>query len=194
MRRGSWCNISIPQTYEEASKLFAAILLGIIYHYTPLRGWTNQSFFDQVNKRISTRLTAPYSESVPNALQLDWSKVRLIHYHFIDNEASLKVKSQIIRWNGLYWTSAADLRAICVIAFFLFSIVLVCDYKNLYKEFDAERAGVPLLAITLLFLASFFASKSLTRRHMELCDEQCDYILLHKGPELKELLKKTVSQ
>lgn len=184
--------MSIPKSLEEASKLLASVLLGVLYHYTPFRGYANQGFFDQVNRRISTKLTAPFSESLPKALNLEWQKVRLIHYHFIDNEESLKVKSQIIRWNGLLWTSAADLRAVCVMGFVFFSAVLVCDYEDIFQEFHAERAGYPLSIITILFILSFFASRSLTRRHMALCDEQCDYIILHKKQELKELLRNAV--
>lgn len=188
-----WCSFTIPQSWEEVSKLLVAMILGVLYNYTPARKIANKSFFDQINKQICTKLTSPFAETLPSALTLPWSKIRLIYYHFIDKDESLRVKSEIIRWNGLFWTSAADLRAVGVIALLLFSAALVCDFHNIHTDFESDRAGYPLLGITVLMLSSVFASKALTKRHLDLCDEQCDYILLHSREELKDLLQKSVA-
>ena len=101
-----WCELAIPNSWEELSKLLAAIVLGAVYSMTPLRELSNGFYFLDVNQNITARLTSPFKEEIPSVDKIGWAEIRHIFYHFVDIDETLKVKSSIIRFNGLLWTSS----------------------------------------------------------------------------------------
>jgi hypothetical protein len=179
---------------EEATKLVAALVLGAIYSLTPLRELSNGIYHLDVNENISRRLTKPFEDLNPQFKALGWSKIRHIFYHFVDKDETLKVKSQIVRFNGLMWTSLADLRVVSVIGVLAFSASTVCShYVGLASgvtalTYDEYRAGIPIFLLTVLFLLTFYFSRRVTNRHKALGDEQCEYILTQYKSELRAKL------
>lgn len=188
-----WCELAIPKTYEEISKLLAAILLGFIYAMSGLREISNGYYYKRVNINVKRTLIAPFIDQHPDLGRLTWANVRPIFYGFVDNDKSLEKQSEIIRWNGLLWTSVADLRACCIAGALLFSISIVCGYHVSKLGFDFGRAGYPLTGLLLLFLLSFRWSSQLTEQHRQLGREQCEHIILDKRNELLNKLQSALN-
>ncbi|GEM_PF-1834944 len=192
-----WCELAIPKTLEEASKLLAAIVLGAIYSVTGLRELSNKHYFFDVNENIRGNLIRPFVGQIVHVDAISWRDVRSVFYHFVDLDESLKIKSSIVRFNGLLWTSIADLRAICVIGILAFSSSVICSHYvtfGVISPFPEYRAGFPILALTILFLATFHFSQFVTQKHKQLGDEQCEYILNHFRDELRSKLSELASQ
>jgi len=198
----NWCDLVLPQSWEELTKLLAAIVLGFLYSLTPLREISNNCFHLDVNQNISAALVRPFESEIPHSSHIGWNNLKHVFYYFVDKDESLKTKSSIIRFNGLLWTSAADLRVVSILGVLIFSASMICShYSNLVLpqpissslQFNEYRAGGPIFFLTLLFLATFYFSKTLTIKHKKLGDEQCEYILLHYKDELKEKISKLSS-
>jgi hypothetical protein len=88
-------------------------------------------------------------------------------------------------WNGLAWTSFADLRAIT----FIFSFL----YMTSYLMIGSRIFLLYMIAISF-FGVSFVFSIISTRRHMEIGNEQIDYILVHYRQDLAEKLKQVAGR
>jgi hypothetical protein len=159
-----WCNLAIPQTWEEATKLLAAILLGVAYHFTGLRELSNRFYHFDINSNIVRTLTQPFAKQMPNVRQITWPQLPATFYKFVDHDETLKVKSKIIRFNGLLWTSIADLRVVSIVAILLLSASMVCSAHITIFKFAEYRAGLPILLLTVVFLCTFWLSKIATER------------------------------
>jgi len=186
----TWCELAIPQSWEELTKLLAAIVLGIIYHLTGLREISNRSYHYDINKNISARLIAPFLGKIPDLGHLGWNDLRHLFYYFVDKDESLKVKSSLVRFNGLVWTSVADLRSVSLLGIAIFFLSIVCSHYSEIRalKFNEARAYMPIFIISVMFLSTFILSQITTDRHRRLRNEQCDYILLHYRKELKTKL------
>src|SRR5918996_5773438 len=151
-----WCSLPIPAAWDEITKLLAAVVLGVIYHYTGLRELSNGFYHLAVNRSIVEKLTAPFANAIPNINTMTWQKFRPIFYYFVDHDQSLKVQSDIIRFNGLLWTSIADLRVVAIIAIILFASSIVCSEFLPLPGFPAYRAAIPIVLLTIVFLLTFW--------------------------------------
>lgn len=188
-----WYDLPIPEKWEETPKLFVVIVLSGIYYVTGLRERSNAHYHMNVNQTIIKKLTTPFKKDIPDAQWLAWNKARLIFYKLIDNDKSLTEKSGRIRFNGLLWTSVADIRAVSILGIVLFSLAIVASRYFEVAKFDESRTGAPLMILSAIFLITFWLSKILTRRHLEISEEQCDHILLYHREELKSKLAEAVS-
>ena len=184
-----WCNLPIPQTWEEITKLLVAVLLGVLYHFTGLREISNGCYYIDVTSNIVEKLTNPFAREIPLTRRLTWNDLRSTFYNFIDNDESLKVQSDIIRFNGLLWTSIADLRAVTIIAVLFFAGSMVCSSQIQHLKFPEYRAGLPISVLTVIFLSTFWFSRIATARHKDLSAGQCEHILEHHGAALKARLE-----
>lgn len=184
----NWCNLEMPGTYEEISKSILGFVLGFVYWLTPLRSFSNKKYHLNVNEKIVENLKRPYVGDNPCIARLDWSEIRHIFYCFVDHDESLKVKSKNIRWNGVFWTSVADARAISVLSMLIFILAAILSLNVRWLEFVETAAILPVIVLGTIFLASFPISKLVTNRHIKLGEEQCEYIVQNKNEELKSKL------
>jgi hypothetical protein len=104
----------------------------------------------------------------------------------VDNDASLEKQASRAYWNGLAWTSFADLRAI---SFAFMLIYVVC-----YVILDSNIFLLCTIISLILFVVSFVFSEISTRRHKEIGNEQIDYILVHYRQELAEKLRQVAGR
>ena len=145
-------------------KSVLVLVIGAIYRFTPLRGWINRGHFDRVNENIRSRMVA-MAGIVDDKTKYPWSKLRRVFYDIIDNDESLKVKSRRVMFNGLLWTSAADVTAIGIL-FLGYSLVLIVSGVP-----NASYAAITYFACSLL---GFIGSIKITENHVELGNEQLD--------------------
>lgn len=140
------------------------LVIGVIYRFTPLRSWINKSYHDRVNENIRSRMVSIAGLS-DNKSRYTWKKVRRIFYDIIDRDESLKVKGQRVMFNGLIWTSSADLTAISIL-FLGYSLILIVS--------DVQSAAYAAIAYFVSALVGFIGLVKTTDRHLELGNEQLD--------------------
>jgi hypothetical protein len=145
-------------------KSVLVLVIGAVYRFTPLRTWINKSYFDRVNENIRSRMVS-MAGIVDDKQKYTWGKLRRIFYDIIDHDESLKIKGQRVMFNGLLWTSAADVTAIGIL-FLGYSLVLVISGVQ-----NAAYAAIAFFASSLL---GFIGSIKTTEKHIELGNEQLD--------------------
>jgi hypothetical protein len=161
--------------------LLITVALGCMYNYLPLRNISNRPYHTKVNinLRVQALRALPQEERDINSYR--WKHVRSIFYYFVDKDDSLKIQASRAYWNGLAWTTFADVRAIAGI-FLVAYIVCYFVYDAMVFLFYAPVALV-------LFTVSFAFSAIATKRHIEIGNEQVEYILVHYSEALAEKLK-----
>lgn len=189
-----WCQLSIPHSYEEGSKLVASVVLGFIYSATPLRKMSNAFYHTEVNSQIVALLTKPFKSEIPGIELLTWNEIRTVFYHFVDKDKSLETQSQMARFNGLLWTSAADLRVVSLAGIPIFAAAMICSSRIASLKFEEATAGLPILGLFMVFLSSLYASQYFTGQHRLIGRQQFDYILHHYSEELKGMFKTFVAR
>jgi hypothetical protein len=172
--------IKLPNSFEDMTKMWPAAAVGFLYYLTPLRKLSNASHHKEVSNNIVFGLLkiADLSPSEHHT----WRNIKGIFYDFVDNDESLKNQSKLIYENGLFWTSAADLRIVSGV----YSIIAVA--MGVVFKSDGWFQG--LLCFLALFLISWSASQILTRRHLELGNEQLKQIERKYSDQLKTELGK----
>jgi hypothetical protein len=102
---------------------------------------------------------------VDNPKVYTWNKLKKVFYDIVDHDERLKVKGHRVMFNGLIWTSCADLTAIAV-PFLGYSLVLVISHVP-----DAAYAALAYFGFALV---GFIGSIKTTEKHIELGNEQLD--------------------
>lgn len=188
----NWCELAFPTSYEEVTKATVTVAFGMLYLFTGLREFSNGPFHSRVNANIVDLLTRPFQQTIPTAARLPWKQIRIIFYHFVDTVPSLEKQSKIIRFNGLFWTSVADVR---VIAYFGIAILAIAPIIALIVPALAFGGSHWIEALAVLWaiaLGSFPISHLLTERHRRLGEDQCDVIVADHRKVLEEKLQAAV--
>jgi hypothetical protein len=84
-----------------------------------MRGWRNKNTLREIQLNIKRQLfengrTIPISD-VDRDRIMGGNEIMSIFYKIVDNDDSLKEKAKIVRSNGLFWTSTADVAVISII-------------------------------------------------------------------------------
>ena len=166
--------------------LFIAMALGLTYNYTPLRTISNKTYHEKVNVNLRTQALRVLPDNERDLDSYRWKDVRSIFYHFVDKDPSLKNQVSRAYCNGLAWTTFADLRAIA----FIFTMI----YASCYFLLDSIAFLWYALVAFALFVVSFAFSNISTKRHMQIGDEQIEYILVHYRQELADKLKQVAGR
>jgi hypothetical protein len=160
-------------------KSLAVVVIGVIYRFTPLRSWINKSYFDRVNENIRSQMVA-MAGLIDNKKLYTWGRLRRVFYDIVDHDESLKVKGQRVMFNGLIWTSCADLTAISVL-FLGYSLILVVSQVH-----DAAYAALAYFAFALV---GFVGSIKTTEKHIELGNEQLDLMEEKYARQIRDRLQ-----
>lgn len=191
-RTCDFCSIGWPTKFDEVMKLTSVLLIAFLYEFSNLRKLSNGIPFFRVNAGIMQKLKGPFIEEDDRIKEINWDEFQDVYYPIIDNDETLKLRSENIRFNGTLWTSAADLRAVATIGLLVVALFFVVLRLGLYDGFFESE----LLKSALIFLAfvliSLPMSWVLTNRHREMVSRQCNYILLHKREDLEKGLKDIV--
>ena len=190
----SWCSLALPESYQEITKLLGAVALAVVYRFFPLREFSNGPFHARVNANIRELLGKPFQQTIPEAKSLPWKKMRVIFYYFVDKDPSLKTQSENIRFNGLLWTSVADLRVVAMIGIGLLCVIAIAVPIYPAAAFDEGRLLLPMIGLWLLLGSSYYASHVLTEKHRKLGENQCDVIIAQYKSELAEKLNAAIKE
>jgi len=135
-----WCELAFPKQYEDVIKSILALALGYIYSISYLRETSNERYFEAVNKNLVDLLTRPFAGDPTVPKGLSWNQVRHVFYRFIDRDASLGHQKGLAYWNGAFWTSSADLRAISCVACVITALLILGANVAGDTHFDSARA------------------------------------------------------
>jgi hypothetical protein len=184
----SWCAMTVPTTWQDLFGLAIAAALAFPYSASGLRNRMNQFYFDQVNGNLVQRLTNPFASDPMVPRGLTWRHVRSVFYNLVNSDKALTHHSHRAFRNGALWTSAADLRAISLIGILAFIAVLFIGQSFEAAHFPPQRAMIGVLACILLASFSFPISSALTRRQIEIGNEQVEHIMTYHRQTLRNLL------
>ena len=174
---GLWA-ISVPTDSDKITKSLGVIFLGGLYYMLPFRDISNRQYFDNVSENIRKRLLEIAGVN-DDKTKYTWRKVRGIFFHFIDNDKSLEKKSRLAHFNGFFWTTVADARAICV------AFSLIAFGMALMGAEHGLVAAVGFLAVALLSLP---VSHWVTAAHKEIGNQQLEIIEQNFKAELRTKL------
>ncbi|MCT8972612.1 hypothetical protein [Microbaculum marinisediminis] len=183
---GNFCNIDWPASLDEVMKLTAVFLIAFFYDLLPLRKLANSKHEDIINKYIITTLKEPFIRNNNNLDRIEWDEFKDIYYKLIDNDETLKMRSQTIRFNGTLWSSAADLRAISGVSLLILILFLIASKCGIYNDFNENEILKSWVIFSVGFISSFPISWTLTSRHRTMVRGQCNYIIRHRKDELEK--------
>ncbi len=164
-----------------------AVLLGAAYHFTRLRNKCLTKFQKEIDDNIRHQLLAPCMADLAIAAAAEQlrrdRRLMNVFYFYIDDNESLKTRSKRVYFNGLFWSSAADLAAISVFGSFVYwAAVLLIDPRPHYMVL----AG--MLAVTGL-ASEYWLLPLITARHIGLGNEQLEFILQNYRHDLCDRIR-----
>ena len=178
--------VSSLNVLQGAVYLLVIAFLGGIYYFFNFRSWANRWSEEKIRANIKTKLLEPFKNDAAISASFDKLKqgrgLLNVFYGYIDNDLSLKEKTKLVYWNGAFWSTVADIRVIGAIAFFV--------YIGAYIIRGNPSHFIVSLIMAGLFMLSFLLMPIITKRHMELGNDQIDYILLKYKDDLKDKLGK----
>lgn len=185
----------IPDTLSELSKIwtefdakdtiytFVVIVLGFLYHILKLRFLLWKPQLVKVQNNIKDTLLKPFLEQYSSEnisfLKKD-RKLMNVFYHFVDNKKSISEKSNLVRFNGLIWTSLIDIAIISFLSLF----IIPYKHYTIHSTYTKYLLLTTILVTILSYILSLVARKS----HLKLSDDQLEIITEQYKKELKNKL------
>lgn len=169
----------VPVSVNDLGYNLGYIIVAAIYHYLPLRDWVYRPFLNSVHERIRAELVC-ISELPEDTDRFSWKNLKNIFYWLIDNDESLKVRADDIRFNGALMTSFADLTIISI-------LFLVGCLLSMSLGFSAGRPALLLAVVTAISISMQLVAML---RHRELGKRQLSYIKQIKKAELIAAMQK----
>jgi hypothetical protein len=145
----------------------------------------------RIDANIKKRLTAPFrTEAVINENIESLSQGRRLvnlFYSIVDKDESLKSKTQDVYLNGLLLSSTADLMAVSLL---FVPVYVIAYFVRLVPHYLLVALG---LCIVYLFAARV-AMPRITSRHIELSNDQLDFMLEHHSGDVRDGLVRMASE
>ncbi len=154
-----------------------SLLAGAIYYQIDLQYLIIQPSRYFIHKNILNRLIAIYGKTVGSSQKTFLEKnekYRHVFYHLNDSDESLKRKTNNVYFNGIFWTSSADLLVL--------SIIFWAFYKWAFPQVtDSALFSDLFLSLAMLSLVLHLLS---VRRHIKLSNDQLGFIEIYKKTEV----------
>jgi hypothetical protein len=163
----------------------ALIICGVLYYTLNIRYYFIRESHKNIQLNIKSTLLSPFGSDpllAPKFASLRQGRTLMnIFYDFVDNDESLKVKAGSVYFNGLLWSSFADLQAVSLIA----TVVYLACFL-LFR--DNQFTYLAIICLALSLIARFILLPRVTAQHIELSNEQLEFILQKYPKELREKL------
>ncbi|MCK0137377.1 hypothetical protein [Arenibacter sp. S6351L] len=160
---------------------FISLLLGAVYYQLNIqRLITNPSHYF-ITKNILDKLISAYGKEVTKEQRktlLYKEAYMTTFYKVIDNDESLKRKGENVKFNGIFWTSTADIALIFFVLYFI--------YKCFFKDIENVESIISFLLYTSII--AFVLHLISVKKHINLSNKQLDPIVNDK--ELSSIVKK----
>tara|TARA_R110000744_G_C19361432_1_gene561446 strand:+ start:178 stop:840 length:663 start_codon:yes stop_codon:yes gene_type:complete len=169
-----------------------AIIIGVFYEMFEVRylvtNYSHKKIDLNIKNHICRLFTQPLTD-IQRQFLFNKNRLKSIFYHVVDNDESLKQKSKNIYFNGIIWTSTADLSIISIFisVFVLISMVFFeGTIKNDLLIFGFTTIMIGLISLGLHSLAFL--------KHIKLSNEQIDFIETHHINLVNTKITETLSQ
>src|SRR5262249_80826 len=118
---------------------------------------------------------------------LDQRRLLDIFYRIIDNDESLKSRQNGVRFNGLLVTSIADGSVVGFLAYIFHTLLMFFtdSYSHLLWSY---------LFVAVWLLSTYVLLPLALNRHLELSNEQLDYIDTHRSTEVRAFSREAMQQ
>lgn len=174
--------------YEYNYIIIIALLLGAIYYQLNIQHLITRPSHYLITKNIFDKLITISSCKLSDKQKEFIWKNRFyinIFYNIIDNDESLKQKANIVRFNGIFWTTSADIFIIS----FLFTILYF--YEILPSPNFMALSKVFVVFMTLGIILHIIS----VIKHIKLSNKQLKYIEQFLSSEvhkkINEILQRT---
>jgi hypothetical protein len=165
-----------------------AIVVGYFYHRSELRKeliikrhWTRTD--DYIRDRMLDLLQPPL---LARARTLPKDTIKQIFWNLVDNDKSLTLKSEDIRWNGVFASSAADLAIFSAVFGFLHLVLFVFSVSpkaHMYWAIGCVITAIFSERVVVPWLVS---------RHIRLQEDQFNYVKTNLDDEVQEKILKVL--
>lgn len=166
---------------------YLSILLGSIYYQLNIRYFLIKWSGYLIDKNIFTKLVTIHGGNVPdnqkNFIKSD-RKYMSIFYRILDNDESLKKKTNNVYFNGIFWTSTAD----SAILSFIFGLIYY------YWLPDVGNAAILSKMFFVISIASLILHVLSVMTHIKLSNDQLNFIAIHKKLDVIKSIDDVLSQ
>ncbi len=172
--------------FEEYSiPLLIAIAFGTLFYLTDIRFLITNFSHKKIDLNIKNHMIKLYTKSLTDEQKqflYKNNRLKSVFYNIIDNDESLKKKQTNVYFNGLIWTSTADL----VLISFIFALVFLVSIMIFKEVADPLLMGGFILI--LISLISLVAHVLAFLKHIKLSNEQIEYIETHHINRVDEII------
>lgn len=168
--------------FNPLSILIIWVVLGSLYHITNTRGVFFKEPLGKIQFNIKKGFRVMFGGNPVISKKIEkfeWKTLRHLFYFFIDKDSTLSEKAKNVYSNGLFLSSMADLEGISYFGFIFYLIAFRFVKSPLYFI-------TSLVLIILFFLARYLLLPKFTRKHIDLSNEQIEFIKIHYLSELQE--------
>jgi len=169
----------MPISVNDLGYNLSYLIIAAIYQYLPLRDAAYRPFITWIDGQIRSEMVK-ISALPDDTDRFSWENVKNVYYWLIDNDESLKVRADDVRFNGAMMTTFADLTIIS-------ALFLICCLIALSWGVGAERPTLLLAIVMVVSLAMQFVA---AWRHFGLAKRQLRYIEQIKKTELIGAMQK----
>ncbi|RNL87185.1 hypothetical protein ED312_10250 [Sinomicrobium pectinilyticum] len=170
---------------EYSIPILIAIAFGTLFYLTDIRFLITNFSHKKIDLNIKNHVIKLYTKSLTDEQKqflYKNNRLKSVFYNIIDNDESLKKKQTNVYFNGLIWTSTADL----VLISFLFALVFLVSIM-IFKEVADPllMGGFILILISLISLVGHVLA---FLKHIKLSNEQIEYIETHHIKRVDEII------
>lgn len=180
--------LGLPDISEYVGYPLQVFVFGVAYHVLELRRIAFRDPVVTVTKNIENALLKccrGHDKLLAHEAYLrDRRRLMHVFYRIVDNDATLQEKAKRIRFNGLLWSSFADLQ---VIAWLSGLAYLIAGAISQSQSLIFASMGLLVVALT-----SSAATQRTTMKHLALSNEQLEIIIDHHCEDVLEQLNRLV--
>lgn len=169
--------------FKDGLYLIVVLIFGAIYYLLRFRSILWRFFNGRIQNNIRKKMISPFAKDYTEE-EIDKinekGKLMNAFYKIIDNDESLKEKSNNVRLNGLIWTSAMDMAIISALGAVVSWIMFFIQRHEYNSTLAWYLIIIAIISVILVEIA--------TRRHISLSNEQLEMICQVHKDELKERL------
>lgn len=166
---------------------FVAVVIGSLYIILNARRVALKSSLASIDnnikdKLLETCLPDPVISRKVSRLKQGRTLMH-VFYRLVDNDPTLQEKAKRVRFNGLLWSTAADLMTVSALGSVAYTIGFMVT--------DRVHHLLLMLSLMALFVvAKFGLMPIITRKHIDISNEQLEFIRLYFRTNLCNELKR----
>lgn len=181
---------SLKKAFDSISGgvLYMIIVAGVggLYYISDIRGIFLRESLYRIHQNIKLGLLGLcYDDAeIMGAFKklMEGRTLILVFYGFIDKDESLKEKAKNVYFNGLVWSTVADITALSAIGLIIYLI-------GFFVAGRSHFLWIALAAAVLHLFCEFACMPRVTNKHIDLGSEEIEHIGIHCRAELNKRLR-----